>query len=189
MFCFGNHAFNLFQYPLTILTYSFPMHPSVFWCFQGVEKGCIGNEWVKLIHEEALNLPLVVVGVNHWFLSIPPPETSVILGFSDGFRDFWKRSTVWNRLVDSLVSLECCSSLKSDHIASSFDSFTITRWSWIFFNYISFNCNQHFLYNLKRVLLVLYSIIYNIVLYIVLIYSIILIFFFFILFTMSKMVS
>ena len=19
----------------------------VFWCFQGVEKGCIGNEWVK----------------------------------------------------------------------------------------------------------------------------------------------
>ena len=20
----------------------------VFWCFQGVEKGCIGNEWVKV---------------------------------------------------------------------------------------------------------------------------------------------
>ena len=38
------------------LTHSFPMHPfstswkhrKVFWCFQGVEKGCIGNEWVKL---------------------------------------------------------------------------------------------------------------------------------------------
>ena len=21
----------------------------VFWCFQGVEKGCIGNEWIKLL--------------------------------------------------------------------------------------------------------------------------------------------
>ena len=21
---------------------------TVFWCFQGVEKGCIGNEWVKV---------------------------------------------------------------------------------------------------------------------------------------------
>ena len=41
-----------------ILTHSFPMHPFstplitsenrwVFWCFQGVEKGCTGNEWVK----------------------------------------------------------------------------------------------------------------------------------------------
>ena len=20
---------------------------TVFWCFQGVEKGCIGNEWIK----------------------------------------------------------------------------------------------------------------------------------------------
>ena len=44
------------------LTHSFPMHPfstptpqrkktsenhKVFWCFHGVEKGCIGNEWVK----------------------------------------------------------------------------------------------------------------------------------------------
>ena len=26
---------------------------TVFWCFQGVDKGCIGNEWVK--HKIALN--------------------------------------------------------------------------------------------------------------------------------------
>ena len=39
------------------LTHLFPMHPfstpfsthlTVFWCFQGVENGCIGNNWVKL---------------------------------------------------------------------------------------------------------------------------------------------
>ena len=40
------------------LTHSLPMHPfstpwkhqknlTVFWCFHGVEKWCIGNEWVK----------------------------------------------------------------------------------------------------------------------------------------------
>ena len=23
---------------------------TIFWCFQGVEKGCIGNEWVKFRH-------------------------------------------------------------------------------------------------------------------------------------------
>ena len=40
------------------LTHSFPVHPfstpwkhescKVFWCFREVEKGCTGNEWVKL---------------------------------------------------------------------------------------------------------------------------------------------
>ena len=37
-----------------LLTHSFPMHPfstplnlTVFWCFQRVEKGCIGNDWVN----------------------------------------------------------------------------------------------------------------------------------------------
>ena len=35
------------------LTHLFPMHPfsthlTVFWCFQGVEKGCIGNKWLNL---------------------------------------------------------------------------------------------------------------------------------------------
>ena len=41
---------------LSNLTHSFPMHPfSTSWkhqktlrCFQEVEKGCIGNEWVKM---------------------------------------------------------------------------------------------------------------------------------------------
>ena len=32
-------------------TFLYPMKTSenltVFWCFQGVEKGCIGNEWIK----------------------------------------------------------------------------------------------------------------------------------------------
>ena len=45
---------NLFSH----LTRLFPMHPfsaplkteniTVFWCFPGVEKGCIGNKWVKV---------------------------------------------------------------------------------------------------------------------------------------------
>ena len=34
-----------FLYPLKISE-----NPTVFWCFQEVEKGCIGNEWVKTIH-------------------------------------------------------------------------------------------------------------------------------------------
>ena len=58
-----NHYQSLFYSKITkdSLTHSFPMHPfptawkhlktsenrKVFWCFQGVEKGCIGNEWVK----------------------------------------------------------------------------------------------------------------------------------------------
>ena len=28
------------------------LYLTVFWCFQGVEKGCIGNEWVKLKYLE-----------------------------------------------------------------------------------------------------------------------------------------
>ena len=41
---------------LTILTHLFPKNPfstpwkqncRVFWCFHGVEKGCIGNKWVN----------------------------------------------------------------------------------------------------------------------------------------------
>ena len=41
---------------IVFLTHSFPMHPfstrwkhhlTVFWWFQGVEKGCIANKWVK----------------------------------------------------------------------------------------------------------------------------------------------
>ena len=42
------------------LSHLFPMHPfSAIWkrqktlCFQGVEKGCIGNEWVKLKKSKA----------------------------------------------------------------------------------------------------------------------------------------
>ena len=46
---------HLYIKPLLFLTHSFRMHYSliasenftVFWCFLGVEKGCIGNEWVN----------------------------------------------------------------------------------------------------------------------------------------------
>ena len=41
--------FNLAFVPS--LPFLYPLKTSenrkVFWCFQGVEKGCIGNEWVK----------------------------------------------------------------------------------------------------------------------------------------------
>ena len=46
--------FQNFEIPKETWTHLFPMHPfstpffyMVFWCFQGVEKGCIGNKWVK----------------------------------------------------------------------------------------------------------------------------------------------
>ena len=51
-----NHYQSIFYSKITkdSLTHSFPMHPfptpwkcKVFWCFQRVEKRCIGNEWVK----------------------------------------------------------------------------------------------------------------------------------------------
>ena len=50
------HIFLMFS--SLSLTHSFPMHPfstpwkhlTVFWCFQGVGKGCIGNEWVKKVN-------------------------------------------------------------------------------------------------------------------------------------------
>ena len=48
---------TIFEDLSNIITHSFPMHPFStpwkhqktlrFYCFQGVEKGCIGNEWVK----------------------------------------------------------------------------------------------------------------------------------------------
>ena len=35
------------KYPKAALNHSFLMDLMVFWCFQGIEKGCIGNESVK----------------------------------------------------------------------------------------------------------------------------------------------
>ena len=47
---------------------------TVFWCFQGVEKGCIGNEWVNPF---LANAPII-------YLS----KTSKSLWSSDIFRGF-----------------------------------------------------------------------------------------------------
>ena len=33
-----------------------PENITVFWCFQGLEKGCIGNKWIKLIRCELFYL-------------------------------------------------------------------------------------------------------------------------------------
>ena len=45
-----NSNFNPF---VTNAPFPYPLEMSenrkAFWCFQGVEKGCIGNEWVKLL--------------------------------------------------------------------------------------------------------------------------------------------
>ena len=35
-----------------LFTHLFPVHPFLgFWCFNGVEKGCIGNKWLKATSE------------------------------------------------------------------------------------------------------------------------------------------
>ena len=50
----------------TLLAHLFPMHTfskplktsenrTVFWCFQGIEKGCIGYKWVDLLTLQQIN--------------------------------------------------------------------------------------------------------------------------------------
>ena len=48
-----NHLLNLGFNPFAPnAPFPYPLTPSetltIFWCFQGVEKGCIGNEWVNV---------------------------------------------------------------------------------------------------------------------------------------------
>ena len=50
----GPKCASVLKWPNNILTHSLPMHRKVFWCFHGVEKGYIGNEWVKAIHAKIL---------------------------------------------------------------------------------------------------------------------------------------
>ena len=38
------------------LTHLFIYYLAVFWCFQGVEKGCIGNKWVEGTKQKPLEL-------------------------------------------------------------------------------------------------------------------------------------
>ena len=41
-----------FSKKILALAHSFPVYRKVFWCFQGVEKGCIGSEWVNMWKHE-----------------------------------------------------------------------------------------------------------------------------------------
>ena len=47
-----------FLYPLKT-SESRKVYFIVFWCFQGVEKGCFGNEWVNTIVNQNKNTQLV----------------------------------------------------------------------------------------------------------------------------------
>ena len=45
----------------------YPRNRNVFWCFQEVEKRCIGSEWVKLMHQ-FLKETLVESHLTHLFV-------------------------------------------------------------------------------------------------------------------------
>ena len=73
------------------LTDSFPMHVpfvpnsfpiTVFWCFMGVEKRCIGNKWVK---------------IGQFFLSYIPWKSSYINSFSTNIPLLYLMETSENR--------------------------------------------------------------------------------------------
>ena len=52
----------------TLLTHSFPMHPfSTSWKHQGVEKGCIGNEWVNRVRMKLRSQDHEFGWKNHFF--------------------------------------------------------------------------------------------------------------------------
>ena len=85
-------------YLTPLLTNLFPVHPfstpwkhyyhlTVFWYFQGVEKGCIGNEWVKGMLWDRLQILLLILSefkqIN-WLLF--PLKSSEKPDFSKGKR-------------------------------------------------------------------------------------------------------
>ena len=45
-----------------------PENRKVFWCFQGVEKGCIGNEWIKSKRLKVKDLVIVILSLFLDFL-------------------------------------------------------------------------------------------------------------------------
>ena len=55
---------------ISLLTHLFPMHRKVFWCFQGVEKGWIGNKLVKISN----NSTFLCDKVKIMFLEISCPN-------------------------------------------------------------------------------------------------------------------
>ena len=80
--CFAANYRNFSKHPTAatitdheLLTHSFPMHRKVL-CFQGVEKGCIGNEWVKT--------SLKIINVIKKFMSYSLyPETSYLFNVNN----------------------------------------------------------------------------------------------------------
>ena len=77
------------------------MHP-VFLCFQGVEKGCIGNEWVKKIYEGFEDLMkcfqmlrIICRGIPFWVEERSvriTPEMYVELSRASTMELFWESS-------------------------------------------------------------------------------------------------
>ena len=49
---FENVSFLNLEDSIWLHLFYFVITIKVFWCFQGVEKGCIGNEWVKTLGQE-----------------------------------------------------------------------------------------------------------------------------------------
>ena len=67
---------------------------TVFWCFQGVEKGCIGNEWVnmKVVIEIVIFQTLIYFS---WIITFQCVKTVCIRSFSGPyFPAFWL-NTEW----------------------------------------------------------------------------------------------
>ena len=66
----------------------YPRNRNVFWCFQEVEKRCIGSEWVKLMHQ-FLKETLVESHLTHLFVIhvfSTPKKHQKTRRFSDVFR-------------------------------------------------------------------------------------------------------
>ena len=59
-------------------------NPTVFWCFQGVERGCIGNEWV---HNKVIQFYYKDTSCRRYFKS---HKTFQKLSFSSSFDQFCK---------------------------------------------------------------------------------------------------
>ena len=59
-----------FSFLVALLIHLFPIHSfSTPWknlCFQGVDKGCIGNEWVKIFREKWSNFPFFGIKRAQW---------------------------------------------------------------------------------------------------------------------------
>ena len=66
---FQNNAFDVINPFVPNAPFLYPLktseNPTVFWCFQGLEKGCIGNKWANLDqHSDIILLYIRVLIVN-----------------------------------------------------------------------------------------------------------------------------